>query len=467
MIKRLRNFNFNNFNFKYNVITVLICIVILLIIMIYFGTNFNKIHINVGILFTQSGGAMAENEKRLYDVLIEYIKYYNSIQSKYYIHTNSYNPESNTEKYIEGATKLCEMDNSIIFGCWRSIDRKAILPTIEKHDQLLCYPLQYEGLECSKNVLYFGATPNQQINIGIEYAIKNISKNVLLIGTDYVFPRTANQIMKEFIKNSNANLIDEIYVPLDEHNFDEIAKNIVTRYSSKNIIIMNTINGDSNKYFFEKLFQYFKMDKKNNENKILCNVFPIMSFSLTENDLVHYNKEYSFGQYFIWNYSQTDISHDNFLQNEYKNNSQLLNMLLQKYVKEKIIFDDPTYHVFLSLLFFIDFLENYNGPYKSTDIRKSYMENKNKKILTPTGYLTIMENNHLEQPVYILNVVNNNRFSTIYRTPIEIKPNPWYNKFSNERYSCNNSKPFMGTKFLEFPVFEENNNMKSQFTSFY
>ena len=390
---------------------------------------------------------MAENEKRLYDILVEYIDFYNKIQKKYSLRYFDYNPKSSTELYKKGAEYLCEKNPSLIFGCWRSIDRKSVIPIIEKYNNLLCYPVQYEGQECSNNVLYFGATPNQQINIGIEYAIKNISPKVLLIGSDYVFPRIANKIMKDYIINLKGELIDEIYVSLDEKNFDSIVEKITKKYSNDKIVIMNTINGVSNKYFFETFYKYFKLNQINND-KIFSNVFKIVSFSLTENDIMHYNLEYIFDQYFVWNYSQTDISFNNFLNTEYKNNPKLLNDLIIKFKSSKTITDDPIYHVFLSFLFFINFIETYEGPFDSNSIRVNYKNYKNVKLLTPTGYLSKMDNNHLEQPVYILKVDNKKRFESIYRTSIEIKPNPWYNNFSTVKYECNNINKFMGPKYI-------------------
>jgi urea transport system substrate-binding protein len=420
----------------------------LLLIVIMFR-NVHKNTVNVGILFTTSNGPMETNEKRLYDIANETIKLYNKSQNNIYLQQYSYNPESSEEKYAKGAEYLLKKDVSLVFGCWRSIDRKKVLPIFEKNDNLLCYPVQYEGNECSKNILYFGACPNQQINIGIEYGIKNISPHIVLIGSDYVFPKTANKIMKEYIKHTKAELIDEIYVSMTEKNFDEITSTIISKYKGKQILIMNTINGESNKYFFESLYKNFKQKFKNH---LLSEKFPVMSFSLTENDCVNYKLEYMYGNYFIWNYSQTDISHDSFLENGYLSNSNIENILIQNFKNKNNIVDDPMYHTFLSILFFIHFLETYQGNYSSEDIRAKYKLYTNQKILTPTGYLNMEDNNHLQQPVYILKLNNDKRFKTIYKTPIEIYPNPWYNKYVTQQYQCNNSFDFLGEKYISFSL---------------
>lgn len=425
-------------------------IVIFTILLILIGILINiyneRVVIEVGILFTRSEGAMAENEMRLYNIIVEYIELYNQIQNKYHIRYYTYDPKSSTDEYIKGARIICLKNPSLIFGCWRSVDRKAILPIITKYNNLLCYPLQYEGAECSNNILYFGATPNQQINIGIEYAIKNISSKVLLIGSDYVFPRTANKIMKNYILNLNGTLVDEIYVDMDEKNFDTIAKNIIKKYSDDPIVIMNTINGESNKYFFMALYKYFKLNRMN-DDKLFYKIFPIFSFSLTENDIHNYDLAYTYNQYFIWNYVHHDISYDTFVESQYPNNPEILNQILKKFKSTYINIDDPMYHVFISWLFFVEFLEKYTGPYDSDSVRKNYKLNKNIKILTPTGFLRQIENNHLVQPVYILKVNSDKKFIPIYRTPIDIKPNPWFDKFADVKYECNQMYKFMGSKY--------------------
>ena len=431
-------------------IFIIIIFITLLIIINYLSDNFfynDKIIIDIGILFTEKDGPMAKNEKRLFDMIVDCIEYYNQIQNKFLIKYQSYNPKSSTKLYVTGAEILCQKNPLVIFGCWRSVDRKAIKPIIEKYNNLLCYPLQYEGNECSNNILYFGATPNQQVDIGIEYALKNISSKVLLIGSDYLFPRTVNKIMKNYITNYKAELLDEIYVGLDETNFDAISEKIVEAYSDENIVIMNTINGDSNKYFFESLYKKFKSNPYN-QDKIFSNVFPIVSFSLTQNDIANYNLECVYRQYFVWNYNQSDISFDNFLENNYPLNSKIQNIMLKKIKSSDKIIDDPQYHVFVSFLFLVNFLESYKGDLNTNVMRENYKKYVGKKILTLTGYLQILENNHLEQPAYILTVGEDKKFSNIYRTPIEIKPNPWYDKFNPIKYECNNINKFMGEKYI-------------------
>jgi len=428
--------------------TILIIIfVIILLGIIIFSLIKKKINIDVGLVYTTSGGSMAPYEKELYTMVNDKINIFNKNQNKYKINIKSYNPESNTEKYVSGTEKIIiDYNPALIIGVWRSIDRKSVLPIVEKYNNLLCYAVQYEGQECSKNVLYFGACTNQQIDIGIEYAIKNISKNIILIGSDYVFPRTANDIMKKYITNYNANLIMEKYVSLDETDFSSICDEILNQ--SNNCIIINTINGDSNKYFFKTLNMKFK-SKPENKEKLRSNSFPVMSFSIPESDLQLYDIGDIYGDFHIWNYSQTDHSFDTFLHTEMVNNNRVLNKLITSFIKSDKIIGDPEYHSFLIVLFFCSFLLDYNeNNYSPEYIRSKFLKYR-QKVMTPTGFLKINQNNHLDNVVYILRILETGRYQTIYRSPVEIKPNPWYSKFDNIRHECNNFYDFMGIKYID------------------
>lgn len=439
---------FNFTNIKYLSVILIVVLTILII-----SENKHRNIVKVGILFTTSVGSMSKNEQHLYDATNETIDLYNQSQDKIYLDKYIYRPESTEETYIKGAETILNEDVSLVFGCWRSADRKAVIPIFEKHNNLLCYPLQYEGNECSKNVLYFGACPNQQINIGVEYGLKNISTQVILIGSDYVFPRTANAIMKNYITDLNAELLDEIYVDMTLENFDSITNSIISKYKGERILILNTINGASNTHFFESLYKSFKQTY---QNELLNELFPVMSFSIPEKDCILMNLEYVFGHYFIWNYSQQDTSYDVFTKKGYLTNSKTQNILIQNVLDKQnknITFDDPMYHSFLSVLFFVKFLETYDGDYNSEDIRTKYLLSNKIPILTPTGYLNMEPNNHLQQPVYILQMDRHHRYTTIYKTPVAITPNPWFDKFSDAQYECNNHFEFLGSKYITSNIF--------------
>lgn len=139
---------------------------------------------------------------------------------------------------------------SALFGCWTSICRKAVKPVVEKHRHLLFYPMQYEGMEMSPNIIYTGAAPNQQIIPGVGWALENLGKRVYLVGSDYVFPRMANILIKDLLAAQSAVLAGESYRPLGESAMDEVVADIVKQRPQ---VILSTLNGDSNAHFFAAL----------------------------------------------------------------------------------------------------------------------------------------------------------------------------------------------------------------------
>ncbi len=154
------------------------------------------------------------------------------------------------------ATRLSRMIDQdgvkVVFGGWTSASRKAMIPVLEARDHLLFYPIQYEGEECSANVLYAGATPNQQAGPAIEWLLENRGRRFVLVGSDYVYPRTANAIMRRQIGALGGEVTGEFYVDLGEMSLDPLVRNIQASLPSGGVIV-NTINGDSNVAFFESL----------------------------------------------------------------------------------------------------------------------------------------------------------------------------------------------------------------------
>ena len=157
--------------------------------------------------------------------------------------------KSNWSHFAKEAERLIvEEKVSVIFGCWTSACRKTIKPIIEKHNHLLFYPIQYEGLEQSPNIIYTGATPNQQIIPAVKWAFENLGKKFFLIGSDYIFPRTANFIIKDQLKILGGEVLGEEYVSLGSTQFEKTIEKI---RQTKPDVILNTINGDSNIAFFQ------------------------------------------------------------------------------------------------------------------------------------------------------------------------------------------------------------------------
>ena len=160
--------------------------------------------------------------------------------------------QSDAQTFAERAEKLIVQDKvSTIFGCWTSASRKAVKEVVEKHNRLLLYPVQNEGLEESPNIVYLGAAPNQQIIPAVKWSISFLKKKRLfLVGSDYIFPRAANAIIRDQVKDLGVEIVGEEYRPLGSSDMKQIVERI---RSSKADIILNTINGDSNIAFFQAL----------------------------------------------------------------------------------------------------------------------------------------------------------------------------------------------------------------------
>jgi len=180
----------------------------------------------------------------------------------------------------------------VVFGCWTSASRKSVKPVFEKYQHLLFYPVQYEGLEQSPNIVYTGAAPNQQIIPAVKWGVENIGKRIFLVGSDYVFPKTANAIIKEVAYSLNAQILGEEYAVLGSQNVDQMVEKI---RQTKPDFILNTINGDTNIAFFEALQKAGISPKE----------IPTISFSIAEAELQSLKKTNIAGNYAVWNYFQS------------------------------------------------------------------------------------------------------------------------------------------------------------------
>ncbi len=181
---------------------------------------------------------------------------------------------------------------SAVFGCWTSACRKTVKPIFESRNHLLFYPVQYEGLEQSPNIVYTGAAPNQQIIPAVTWSLKHLGKRFFLVGSDYVFPRTANAIIRDYATALGAEIVGEEYVLLGSTGFEDVIRNIS---ETRPDVIFNTINGDSNVYFFEGL----------RNAGITPEIVPVMSFSIAENELRSLGPRNMVGHYACWNYFQS------------------------------------------------------------------------------------------------------------------------------------------------------------------
>ena len=210
--------------------------------------------IKVGILHSLSG-TMAISEKSVVDaenLAIEEINAAGGVLGKK-IEAITEDGASDWPTFAEKAKKLIDQDKvATIFGCWTSASRKAVLPVFEEKKHMLWYPVQYEGQECSQNIFYTGAAPNQQIEPSVDWLLKNKGKDFFLVGSDYVFPRTANTIIKAQLQAQGGRTVGEDYLPLGNTEVTAIITKIKAALPNGGVIY-NTLNGDSNVAFFKQI----------------------------------------------------------------------------------------------------------------------------------------------------------------------------------------------------------------------
>ena len=179
-----------------------------------------------------------------------------------------------------------------VFGCWTSASRKTVKPIFEQHDNLLIYPVQFEGLETSPCIVYMGAAPNQQILPAVDWAVQTLGKKrFFLAGSDYIFPRTAHTILKDHFQRAKVQVVGEAYVPLGSQKLEAMVKALA---KTKPDVILNSINGDSNTAFFREL----------RAAGIRSANVPTLSFSVGEQELRSLNPSDVAGDYAAWTYFQ-------------------------------------------------------------------------------------------------------------------------------------------------------------------
>jgi len=216
--------------------------------------------IKVGILHSLSG-TMAISETSLKDMALMTIDEINAkggVNGKM-LEPVVVDPASNWPLFAEKSRQLLTQDKvAVVFGCWTSVSRKSVLPVFEELNGLLFYPVQYEGEEMSPNVFYTGAAPNQQAIPAVEYLMSEeggSAKRFFLLGTDYVYPRTTNKILRAFLHSKGVadKDIEEVYTPFGHADYQTIVANIKKFSAGGKTAVISTVNGDSNVPFYKEL----------------------------------------------------------------------------------------------------------------------------------------------------------------------------------------------------------------------
>ncbi|MFQ5451476.1 MAG: urea ABC transporter substrate-binding protein [Nitrospinaceae bacterium] len=221
--------------------------------------------------------------------------------------------------FLQAAERLIKGEGvSVVFGCWTSACRKSVKPVFEKENHLLFYPVQYEGIEQSPNIIYTGAAPNQQIIPAVKWCLDHLGQKFFLVGSDYVFPRTANLIIKNLIDSLGGKILGEEYLPLGSGEVTEIVQKII---AARPAVILNTINGDSNRAFFQELRRMGVTPQK----------IPVVSFSIAEHEYRKMAFSSMAGDYAAWSYFQGIQSPEN---------TRFVNKFKAMYGKDRVV-DDP------------------------------------------------------------------------------------------------------------------------------
>ena len=315
--------------------------------------------------------------------------------------------------FAEKAKKLIDQDQvSVVFGGWTSASRKAMLPVFEAKDHFLFYPIQYEGQECSKNIFYTGATPNQQAEPAVSWLLKNKGKDFFLVGSDYVYPRTANTIMKEQLKVEGGNLVGEDYLPLGNTEVAPIIAKI-KQALPKGGVIVNTLNGDSNVAFFKQMKA---------AGITPANGYAIMSFSIAEEEVAAIGPEYLEGTYAAWNFFQSlDTPASKKFTADFK----------AKYGENRVT-NDPAESAYNMVYLWAKGAEKANSV-DDNEVRKALI---GVSFDAPQGKIEVQPNHHTTELVMIGEVQKDGMFKIIEDKGV-LKPVAW-NQFVPETkgYTC-------------------------------
>lgn len=373
--------------------------------------------IKVGILHSLSG-TMAISETVLKDVALMTIDEINAkggVMGKK-LEPVVVDPASNWPLFAEKTKQLITQDKvAVIFGCWTSVSRKSVLPVVEELNGLLFYPVQYEGEELSKNVFYTGAAPNQQAIPAVEYLMSKDgggAKRFVLLGTDYVYPRTTNKILRAFLKSKGVkdSDIDEKYTPFGHSDYQTIVADIKKFSAGGKTAVISTINGDSNVPFYKEL----------GNQGLKAKDVPVVAFSVGEEELRGVDTKPLVGHLAAWNYF---MSLKNPANEAFKKKWADYSKAKKLPSADKPLTNDPMEATYIGIHMWKQAVEKA----KSTDTDKVVAAMAGQTFPAPGGFTATMDakNHHLHKPVFIGEVKADGQFNVVWKTPAPVKAKPW------------------------------------------
>jgi urea transport system substrate-binding protein len=373
--------------------------------------------IKVGVLHSLSG-TMAISETALKNTVLMTIEEINAAGGVLgrMLEPVIVDPASNWPLFAEKARQLISQDKvAVTFGCWTSVSRKSVLPVFEELDGLLFYPVQYEGEELSQNVFYTGAAPNQQAIPAVEYLMGEeggAAKRWVLLGTDYVYPRTTNKILRAFLHSKGVadKDIDEVYTPFGHADYQTIVSNIKRFAAGGRTAVVSTINGDSNVPFYKEL---------GNQGLRATDV-PVVAFSVGEEELRGVDAKPLVGHLAAWNY---------FMSLKNPENEKFTAMYKDWALRNKVpdassaVTNDPMEATYVGIHMWKQAVEQA----RSIEVDKVRSTMGGQSFKAPSGFTLTMDktNHHLHKPVMIGEVQANGQFSVVYKTKAPIRAQPW------------------------------------------
>src|SRR5690348_14686472 len=356
--------------------------------------------IKVGVLHSLSG-TMAISETTLKDTILMMIDAQNKkgglLGKK--LQPVVVDPASNWPLFAEKAKQLLEKDKvAVVFGCWTSVSRKSVLPVFEKDNGLLFYPVQYEGEESSKNVIYTGAAPNQQAIPAVDYLMKEVGvKRWVLEGTDYVYPRTTNKILEAYLHAKGVKP-EDISINYTPFGFSDWQARVaaIKRFGSagKKTAVVSTINGDANVPFYKEL----------GNQKISAEDIPVMAFSVGEEELSGMDTKPLVGHLAAWNYFESVDT---------PANKAFIDAWHAFIKNDKRTTNDPMEAHYIGFNMWVKAVEKAGttDPDKVIDAMIG--------VTVPNltgGYATMMPNHHITKPVLIGEIQDDGQFETVWQT---------------------------------------------------
>jgi len=382
-------------------VAITVAVAVLFGVLLYSQYGRAKPSIKIGVLHSLSG-TMASSETPLVDAVrlaVEEANQSGGVDGQP-IEMIVADCRSDAAYCAQQAEKLITQDGAqALFGCWTSSCRKAVKTVVEKHHHLLFYPLQYEGLEQSPDIIYTGASPNQQIIPMALWALQNKGKRFYLIGSDYIFPRTANLMVKDLLLAQGGQLLGERYLPLGVSDMAAAVQEIAVQRPD---FVLNTLNGDSNLHFFRAL----------HAAGIDAEKIPVFSTSIAEVELAVMGADLMTGHYAAWNYFQSVESAENMA---------FVARFKQRFGRERVL-DDPMEAAYVGVKLWVDAVRSQG----STDLALVKTVLAQQTLLAPEGIVAVdYDTRHLWKKTYIGKARAGGQFEIVWQSAQLIHPAPF------------------------------------------